>query len=96
MDANGVSKKDLAGIAGVGPSAVTKWVGGGAIRGKYLKKIADYFKVSPGQLLNDSLQVKEGGVDWHQRALVAEKKLEKLRSAIKNLNRVVDNLEGAL
>lgn len=35
-------------------------------------------------------------VDWKSRAISAEKKLEKLRAAIKNFNKVVENLEGAL
>lgn len=34
--------------------------------------------------------------DWKNRALAAEAKLLQLRSAIRNFNKVVENLEGAL
>jgi len=101
MDANGIDKKTLAEIAGVGPSAVTKWSNGGCIRIQHIKKIAAYFNVSPARLMeqhlhDDTPKVKRSEVNWKLRALAAERKLENLRAAIRNFNKVVENLEGAL
>lgn len=46
MHEHRVSKTEIAKIAGVGPSAVTKWAQGGAIREHHLVAIARHFDVS--------------------------------------------------
>lgn len=46
MRKNGVSSKKLAYIAGVGPSAVTKWKSGSSIRNDAISRIAVHFGVS--------------------------------------------------
>ena len=101
MDANGVSKKDLAVIAGVGPSAVTKWASGGAIRLKYLHKIAQHFRMDTSLLLAESVvspdsnKVKQSKVSyWQERALLAERKLESIKSVVRSLTDCVSKLEG--
>ena len=50
MHEHRLSKTDLANIAGVGPSAVTKWSQGGAIREHHLAAIATHFGVALGSL----------------------------------------------
>ena len=101
MNQRGIGKKDLAEIAGVGPSAVTKWANGGAIRIQSVHRIARFFEVEPIQIIQASLdqitpQVKQGEIDWKARALNAERKLKALREAIRSFNEVVSKLEGAL
>ena len=39
---------------------------------------------------------KQSVTEWKSRALSAEAKLGRLRAAIRNFNKVVENLEGAL
>ena len=46
MERRGIGKQQLAEIAGVGPSAVTKWANGGAIRRRHLLAIENHFGVS--------------------------------------------------
>lgn len=96
-----MSKQELASIAGVGPSAVTKWASGGAIRLQTVHRIAQHFGIDPFTIVEAAVsaatpQVKQGEIDWKERALIAEKRLEKLRSAIKNFNKIVEHLESAL
>ena len=45
---------------------------------------------------DDTPTMKRSEVNWELRALAAERKLENLRAAIRNFNKVVENLEGAL
>ncbi|MCL1920845.1 MAG: helix-turn-helix domain-containing protein [Kiritimatiellaeota bacterium] len=71
MTTRGISKKQLAEIAGVAPSAVTKWAAGGAIRVKYLHKIAQHFGVDTQNLLASSIIVKqsEAREDWKKKGI---------------------------
>jgi transcriptional regulator with XRE-family HTH domain len=55
-----MGKADLAQIAGVGASAVTKWAAGGAIRPATLKRIADHFDVSIDWLLGGQSIIQVG------------------------------------
>lgn len=65
MRKHGVSKVQLAKIAGVGPSAVTKWANGGEIRPRNLEQIANQFGLPVGFFYNsfavkrNSTEVKE-------------------------------------
>ena len=59
-----VSKTEIARIAGVGPSAVTKWAQGGAIREHHLVAIARHFGVSLDSLCPCRGQ-REGAVREH-------------------------------
>ena len=98
---HGIGKKDLAIIAGVGPSAVTKWSNGGAIRIQSVHRIAQHFDIDPLTIIqadynHTSLEVEQSEIDWKARALKAEAKLNQLRAAIRNFTKVVENLEGAL
>lgn len=84
-----MSKAALAEIAGVGPSAVTKWANGGSIRIAQLSKIADHFGVDVRDLMphNDSPKVNESeslsDVEfWKRRALDAEEKLRNVKEAL--------------
>lgn len=98
MNTNGVSKKELAAIAGVQPSSVTKWVSGGAIRLKYLHKIAQYFNVETQQILAGSLTVKqsEKNVDWKVRALEAERKLAAVNDSLSLILQGTKRLQEAV
>jgi transcriptional regulator with XRE-family HTH domain len=98
MHQHGVSKQGLAEIAGVGPSAVTKWASGGSIRIQTIYRIANHFGVDPVTILQAGItpEVKQGEIDWRSRALNAERKLKSLREAIRSFNDVVARLEGAL
>lgn len=87
MAKHGVDKKKLAEIAGVYPSAVTKWAKGGAIRMAQLEKIAEYFgvdvrEIMPGSISpavkSDNTQVKY----WRDRAFKAEEKLKLVNEAL--------------
>lgn len=51
MVTRGIGKKNLAGICGVQPSAVTKWARGGKIGSDYLSKIAIHFGVTIEELI---------------------------------------------
>ena len=88
MERSGINKRKLAEIAGVGTSAVTKWVQGGAIRIAQLKKIADYFGVDVSELspTENSPQVNESEIRtaeyWRERALLAESKLQAVKKAL--------------
>ena len=46
--------------------------------------------------LIDSIPEEQSSANWKARALAAEAKLGQLRLAIRNFNKVVENLEGAL
>lgn len=98
MQQHGVSKQGLAKIAGVGPSAVTKWANGGAIRLQNIYRIASHFGVDPVTIIQAGItpEVKQGETDWKSRALNAERKLKSLREAIRGFNEVVARLEDAL
>ena len=98
MTANGVSKKQLAEIAGVMPSAVTKWANGGAIRIKYLHKIAQYFKVDTQQLFINSITVKQSESDgyWKSRALNAEQKLKAVNESLSLILKGTQKLQEAI
>ena len=88
MQDRGINKSDLARIAGVGTSAVTKWVHGGAIRIAQLSKIAAYFGVDVHDIMpyDESLKVRESENAevkyWKDRALAAEDVLRRVRSAL--------------
>lgn len=60
MQSKGIGKADLAKIAGVGASAVTKWAAGGAIRPATLKRVADHFGVSIDWLLGGPSTIQVG------------------------------------
>ena len=98
MTDNGISKKQLADIAGVRPSAVTKWATGGAIRLKYLHKIAQYFKVETQQLLVGSITVKQSETmeTWKCRALEAERKLEAVNKSLSLILQGTQKLQEAV
>lgn len=51
MEKNGLTSKDIAAIAGVVPSAITKWKAGSSIRSNALRRIAVYFGVSSDWLM---------------------------------------------
>jgi transcriptional regulator with XRE-family HTH domain len=88
MQQRGINKRQLAEIAGVGTSAVTKWAQGGAIRITQLKKIADFFGVDISVLAPSdiTLEVKESENSnteyWKKRALLAEGKLTAVEQII--------------
>ena len=54
MDKNGLTSKEVAAIAGVVPSAITKWKAGASIRTDALQRIAVHFGVSSDWLLGSS------------------------------------------
>ena len=98
---HGVDKKKLAEIAGVYPSAVTKWAKGGAIRIAQLEKIAVHFGVDVRELLpgNDSPSVKSEGEEvkyWKVRALDAEEKLKRVQKALKHALKGFEELQEAV
>lgn len=53
MRRDGIGKAQLADAVGVGPSAVTKWAAGGAIRPVTLRQIALHFGVTVDWLLGE-------------------------------------------
>lgn len=55
MHSNGVSSKQLAEIAGVVPSSVTKWKNGASIRNDSLQRIALHFGKSVDYLLTGTI-----------------------------------------
>ena len=98
MNANGISKKQLAEIAGVQPSAVTKWSNGGAIRLKYLHKIAQHFNVETQHLLANSITVNqsENEADWKFRALDAERRLKAVHESLSLILQGTQKLQESL
>lgn len=54
MEKNGLTSKDIAAIAGVVPSAITKWKAGSSIRSTALRRLAVYFGVSSDWLMSAS------------------------------------------
>ena len=102
MERSGVNKRKLAEIAGVGTSAVTKWVQGGAVRIAQLKRIADYFGVDVSELApsGNSLPVKESENStaeyWRQRALCAEEKLKFVNEALDYILKGTARLQEAV
>lgn len=101
MQKHGVDKKKLAEIAGVYPSAVTKWAKGGAIRMAQLEKIAEYFgvdarEIMPGSISppvkSDNEQVKY----WRDRAFIAEEKLKRVQKALKHALKGFEELQEAM
>lgn len=54
MDKNGLTSKEIAAIAGVVPSSITKWKAGASIRTDALMRIAIHFGVSSDWLLGGS------------------------------------------
>ena len=91
MERSGINKRKLAEIAGVGTSAVTKWVQGGAIRIAQLKRIADYFGVDVRELSPTESSPQVNGSEmrtaeyWRGRALSAEAKLAEIKNAMSKL-----------
>jgi transcriptional regulator with XRE-family HTH domain len=53
MEKNGLTSKEIAAIAGVVPSAITKWKAGSSIRTDALQRIAVHFGVSSDWLLGN-------------------------------------------
>lgn len=98
MEKGGIDMKRLAVIAGVGPSAVTKWKNGGAIRIKQLQKIADHFRVDIHDLMpRNSLSVNESELEeWKQRALAAEQKLARVNRALGHALKGFEELQEAV
>lgn len=98
MTDNGISKKQLADIAGVRPSSVTKWATGGAIRLKYLHKIAQYFNVETQQLLAGSIIMKQSETieNWKSRALEAERKLAAVNKSLSLILQGTQKLQEAV
>ena len=102
MEQSGINKRKLAEIAGVGTSAVTKWVQGGAIRITQLKKIADYFGVDVSELspTESSLKVNESenrtAEYWRERALHAEGKLLAVKKALAHTLKGFEELQEAV
>ena len=89
MEKHGINKSKLAEIAGVGTSAVTKWVQGGAIRISQLKKIADFFGVDIHELMPTEQpqsvrksEISDELIFWKARALNAEDKLKIVNDAL--------------
>ena len=98
MEKGGIDMKRLAMIAGVGPSAVTKWKNGGAIRIRQLQKIADYFGVDIHDLMpSNSLSVNASELErWKQRALAAEQKLARVNRALAHALKGFEELREAV
>lgn len=102
MEEAGINKAKLAEIAGVGTSAVTKWVQGGAIRIGQLKRIADYFGVDVRELMptESSPQVNESEIKnanyWRDRALSAEGRLMAVKKALNHALKGFEELQEAV
>ena len=60
MQAHGMGKAELADVAGVGASAVTKWATGGSIRPAHLKTLANHFGVTVDWLLGGPATIQVG------------------------------------
>lgn len=93
------NKAEFARILGIPAPMYHRYELGQVPKTDNLQVIADKCGVSIDWLLNGSVDPPgkpSGGIDWRSRAESAEKKLEKLRAAIKNFNKVVEHLEGAL
>ena len=96
-----MDKKKLAEIAGVYPSAVTKWAKGGAIRIGQLEKIAVYFGVElrdllPGSISPSVKSISEEVKYWKDRALNAEEKLQRVKKALKHTLKGFEELQEAV
>lgn len=99
MDKDGLTSKEVAAIAGVVPSAITKWKAGASIRTDALHRIAVHFGVSSDWLLGASTAPP---VEAIQNNRVTEKKLHgysrpchecaKKAAEINRLNKIIDKL----
>lgn len=102
MERDGVNKAKLAEIAGVGTSAVTKWVQGGAIRIAQLKKIADFSRVDVRDLMptESPPTVSKSEISqldyWKDRAYRAEGKLAAVKKALAHALKGFEELQEAV
>jgi transcriptional regulator with XRE-family HTH domain len=90
MDKDGLTSKEVADIAGVVPSAITKWKAGASIRTDALQRIAVHFGVSSDWLLGTSTappEQKKMNCDVGPCRECAKKEAE-----IKRLNKIIDKL----
>ena len=101
MTERGIDKKKLAEIAGVYPSAVTKWAKGGAIRISQLEKIAVFFGVEvrdlmPGNVSPSVKSISDEVKYWKDRALDAEGKLQLVKKALSHALKGFEELQEAV
>jgi len=84
---------------GITQDAMAKLLG---ITRNYLALMETNKRNTPNEVLEkanklvDTIHENQSVTEWKTRALVAEAKLCQLRAAIRNFNKVVENLEGAL
>ncbi len=93
------TKAEFARFIGVSAPLYHQWEGGATPTYNKAVLIAQKCDVPVEWLLNGKsapTPKQPPQIDWKARAELAEKKLDKLRSAIKNFNKVVEHLEGAL
>lgn len=94
------NKAEFARFLGIPAPMYHRYELGQVPKNENLRVIADKCGVTVDWLLAEETRKPDRPscdlVDWKVRALAAEEKLKKLRAAIKNFNKVVEHLEGAL
>jgi transcriptional regulator with XRE-family HTH domain len=94
-----LSVKEVRMQLGITQDAMAKLLG---ITRNYLALMETNKRNTPNEVLEkanklvDTVPENQSVTEWKTRALVAEAKLGQLRAAIRNFNKVVENLEGAL
>jgi transcriptional regulator with XRE-family HTH domain len=95
IERRGLSPAGLAREIGLSHVAVGNYLSGRVPRYDQAKKLADFFGVSTDELLSGGNKLQEAAsvyafedrVNWKQRALDAEKKIETLKKALQGLIR---------
>lgn len=102
MEKNRVNSKELADVAGVVPSAVTKWKSGSSIRNDALSRIALHFGVSTDYLMSGAREKDDIALEQtagaainalHDKIRLQSQLIDSQRQTIESQKMIIETLQ---